>query len=397
MKSFAVFGVLMAIVIILGSISMAETDDQIIPDWVWLVSDFWKKGEISDTEFINAISFLTEKKIVNLSDGQDSISLEAIVDNFGEKVISKEFEPVKPQPPQEFEPVKPQPIWVMKDLSLDVTSEELKQIKDAGFDIVSTSWGVEQDPLEARKFFDNAEQVGLKVITDAGFSYYAWGYTDEDWLALKAKPPVWQKELVQNWVKTLKDHPAIYAWDISNEAGENFPTAKLGLHDVHDSITLEQLRQATEDVLEIDSTRPLLIRMHPWDISKPSFWKDNPFEKGLADIVMLNIYSNFVHDGKSNPNLIDEFGQFNVDEILSVDPDTKVWFALAVFEEEPTFKRPTPDELRNDIQTSLRLDNVEGIGFYRWSHSNFGEMTSLTEIYPDLWDTIKTEMKKELE
>ncbi len=147
--------------------------------------------------------------------------------------------------------------------------------------------------------------------------------------------------------------------------------------------------------MEIDSTRPLLIRMHPWDTSQPSFGKDNPFEKGLADIVMLNIYSNFVHEGKTNPNLIDELGQFNVNEILAEDSDAKVWLSLAVFEEEPLFKRPSSNDLKNDIQISLRLDNVEGIGFYLWSqHSNSGEISSLPEIYPDLWATIKIEIKK---
>lgn len=381
----------------------AYGDDQIIPDWVWHVSEFWKNGELSDFEFITTITYLVDRQIVTLSE-QDkiiTIQLEHIIDNFGEKYVqqfnelpAQNFEEI---PAQNFEE-KPgndsEIIWVMKDLSLDTTLDELELIKSSGFEVITTSWGVEQDVNRARNFLDNAESVGLKVVMDAGFSYYAWGFTDEDWQTSTAKKPVWQKGLIQNWVSNLKDHPAIYGWDISNEAGENFPKSKSpDLHDVHYALTLGQISKAKNDVIEVDPTRPIFIRMHPWDTNLPSFDDANPFAKNLADVVMLNVYSNFIHDGSSNSELIKNSGQYYIDEIKNRDPDVKIWFALASFEELPLFKKPTPEELRNDIAVSKSLDGVDSIGFYLWSvPSQYGEESNLPEAYPDLWNTIKSEL-----
>ena len=72
---------------------------------------------------------------------------------------------------------------------------------------------------------------------------------------------------MQNWIKAIKDHPAIYAWDICNEFGENLPSgAGMQNSDWPKSmITTDQLRQARADVLAVDDTRPIHVRMYEWD------------------------------------------------------------------------------------------------------------------------------------
>jgi len=376
----------------------AYGDDQVIPDWVWHVSEFWKNGDISDSEFLTTISYLADERIVTLSEFSYGMPIlfDDIIDNFGEKYIQNFGEKYVQTPIQE-PVIDSEIIWMMKDLSLDATIDELQLIKNTGFDVITTSWGIEQDVYKARNFLNNAESVGLKVVMDAGFSYYAWGFTDEDWQLSNAKKPVWQKQLVQNWVSTLKDHPAIYGWDISNEAGENFPKSKSpDLHDVHYALTLGQISIAKKDVIAVDPTRPIFIRMHPWDTNLPSFDDTNPFAKNIADIVMLNIYSNFIHEGSSNPELIENSGQYYVDEIKNRDPNVKIWLALASFEELPSFKKPSTEEIGNDIAVSKSLEGVEGIGFYLWSTtSKYGEEGNLSEIHPDLWNAIKSELRKD--
>ena len=67
----------------------AYGDDQVIPDWVWHVSEFWKNGDISDSEFLTTISYLADERIVTLSEFSYGmpILLDDITDNFGDRYI----------------------------------------------------------------------------------------------------------------------------------------------------------------------------------------------------------------------------------------------------------------------------------------------------------------------
>lgn len=58
-------------------VPFAFADNNEIPSWVKGVAAFWVQGEITDTEFIEAIEFLVEQKIINLPNFQ-KISLEVL-------------------------------------------------------------------------------------------------------------------------------------------------------------------------------------------------------------------------------------------------------------------------------------------------------------------------------
>lgn len=287
------------------------------------------------------------------------------------------------------------PLYIMKGVGIDVPQEDFEAMRAVGIDIVTTNWGMGESVEGAEDFLDKAEASGLKVVMDGGFSDAAWGFTKSDWDNLpKGKRPVWQRDKVQSWIKALKDHPAVFGWDISNEAGMNLPSGDRAKNSEwpRSAITVKQLKQARADILEIDPDKPILIRMAPWGLNEVPFGASNPFGKGIADIVMLNIYSNYA-PGKQvlSPNIIQENGSEYIKEIKSVDADVKIWVSIGAFEEPGIFKRPTVYALARDIENTLELSHITGIGFYLWGpvFLGDGETWYLPETGADLWSVIQ--------
>lgn len=291
-------------------------------------------------------------------------------------------------------------VYTMKGVGIDLPQSDFNEMKEAGITILGTEWGMEESVIKARSFLDKAAKAGLKVVMDGGFSYTAWGFSDGDWDDLpRGKHPVWQKERVQNWIKALKDHPAIYAWDISNEFGENLPSGAgvSGSDWPKGRLTIEQLKQARADVLEVDSTRPIHVRMYGWDVGKMQSYYKDVLSCHVADIISLNLYSNYLDRGKLEwPDVIQDAGQYYVDNIQQLSPGTVIWLSVAAFEYPQTFQRPTVAELKRDLRYTTLIDNLDGISYFCWGPVNQWDETCnwyLPVSGAEIWDIIKSYMK----
>lgn len=292
-------------------------------------------------------------------------------------------------------------VFGMKGVGLYLPQADFEDMKDAGIGVLSTEWGMEQDVTAVKAFLDQANRAGLKVVMDGGFSARAWGFTDDDWDILPpGKRPVWQKERVQAWIKALKGHPAIYAWDICNEFGENLPSgAGVKNSDWPKSmITVEQVRQAKADVLEADTTRPIHVRMYGWDTGKMPSHVSALLDGRVADIISLNLYSNYLDRGKLQwPTVIADAGAYFVDTIKQKAPGVKVWVSLAAFQYPQLFQRPTVENLARDIGGSAGIKNLDGITFFCWGPvSQWDDKCDwyLPETGSDLWRITRSEIVK---
>ncbi len=47
--------------------SKSLLEKQVIPDWFMDIGDMWSDGKISDEEFISAIEYLLEKRVIRIS------------------------------------------------------------------------------------------------------------------------------------------------------------------------------------------------------------------------------------------------------------------------------------------------------------------------------------------
>ncbi len=310
--------------------------------------------------------------------------------------------PVEKNPPSE-NAASPQAdgeiIYGMKGVGIDLPQTDLVEMKQAGISIISTEWGMEEDVSKARAFLDQAQAAGLKVIMDGGFSYKAWGFTSSDWDSLpRGKHPVWQKNLVQNWIRALKDHPAVYAWDICNEFGENLPSGAgiKGSDWPAGMITEDQIYQARKDVLEVDPSRPIQVRIYGWDIGKMPDNVKKLLQDRTTDIISLNLYSNYIVKGKLQwPDVIQDGGQYFVDSIKAISPGVQVWLSIAAFQYKKLFLRPTVDSLARDLQYAGEIRGLDAISFFCWGPVNEWDTTSdwyLPKTGADLWLVIKDYM-----
>ncbi|MDD5312071.1 MAG: hypothetical protein PHO26_03415 [Dehalococcoidia bacterium] len=292
-------------------------------------------------------------------------------------------------------------VYSMKGVGIDLPDDDFTEMKKAGIDIISTEWGMEEDIDKARVFLDKVYAAGLKAVMDGGFSYTAWGFTENDWDRLpRGKRPVWQKEKVQAWIKALKDHPAIYAWDISNEFGENLPSGVAAKNTEWPAtrITTEQLKRAKADVLAIDPGRPIHARMYEWDEEVVPEHVKGLLENRIADIISLNLYSNYLEDGELQwPDVIKDVGASRVAGIKKMAPGTIVWLSLAAFEYHGLFGRPTVVSLNRDFQEALKIRDLDGISFFCWGPVDQWDPSCnwyLPETGADLWDAIQKNIRQ---
>ena len=276
-----------------------------------------------------------------------------------------------------------------------LVQKDFSDIRSVGFDVIEGNFDMCATDANVRFFLDSANAADLKVILSAGAGEAEWGYPcDEE--PPEGLRPVWQREAVWEWVSKWKDHPALYAWDTSNEDGGTFPFGTGGTDpdpawEEKYSLSTAQLQEAYRDVKAWDPAHSVMIRMNGWyfyDYPEDFFRPGNAFGKDVADIVMINAYAN-----------VDDYFKDFVSTVLiratrsiyELDPDTKIIPALGVWEEPPIWVAPTRNELINDFNQAVKTESLSGIAFFKYGASSGSDwfLPSATRGDPVLWETIR--------
>jgi len=267
---------------------------------------------------------------------------------------------------------------------------DFRKIKDAGYDIIEGNFDICASDQDVQSFLVSAHDAGLKVVLFAGAGEAEWGYPCDDDSSSKHKPE-WQKDKVQKWVKKWSAYPALYAWDISNEDGQNFPNAQeddeTWIERGH-AVSLKQLQTAYRDVKAADPKHPILIRMNGWffyDYDSNFFRAGNAFGPGVADIVMINAYSN-VED--YFPDMVGTIASRAKKSIRAINPSAKIFISLGAWKESPMWFKPSIAHLRNDRQQVLDTGDIAGIAIFKYGAS--GSEWYMPKDVPDLWQEIST-------
>lgn len=114
-----------------------------------------------------------------------------------------------------------------------------------------------------------------------------------------------------------------------------------------------------------DPSRPIIIRMNGWvfyENEDDFFNTENPFGKHVADIVMVNAYSN-VEDYYSD--FVDTVTSRAIQSIKAVVPNTKIIISLGTWEELPLWHKPKLNNLKNDFNNLNKYD-LEGIAYFKY-------------------------------
>lgn len=293
------------------------------------------------------------------------------------------FIPQQTELPQENTPAAPEnthALFMLKDVgepyldNFGLMRRDFEMMRSTGAGIIEGNFDICAGEKDVQFLLDEASLAGIKVILPAGSGEAEWGY-ECDREAKKDQKPKWEKEKVMHFVNRWKSHPALFAWDISNEGGGNFPNPQFPL-------TLAQLQQAYRDVKTADPDHPAMIRMNGWyfyDYDSDFFRAGNPFGKDSADIVMVNAYSNVDEYFQDFVATVSERARRS---ILSLDPDTEFIIALGAWEEPPLWKKPPLSQLQNDLE-SARKESPLAIAFFKYGAK--GADWWLPESFPELW------------
>lgn len=312
----------------------------------------------------------------------------------------------QPKEPAKTEPEEVKPETVAKYVALKDVGEpyldrfglspaDFNRIKEAGIDIIEPNFDICATPSDVVLFLDGAKDAGLKVIMTAGAGEAEWGYPCNEIFGDILKPQ-WQKDEVQAWVKEWAYHPAIYAWDISNEDGQNFPNAeRVGDNWAQEgyAVSVAQLQQAYKDVKAADPTRPIMIRMNGWyfyDYDSNFFRTGNAFGPNVADIVMVNAYSNV---DEYYSNLVATVASRAHDAIRSINPSAKIIVALGAWQEPPMWVKPSLMQFSNDVVQAQKTKDLLGIAVFKYGAEESEEWWMPRDAL-ELWNFIKTGVLK---
>ena len=280
-----------------------------------------------------------------------------------------------------------------------LTQKDFSMIKEAGFDVIEGNFDICANSEDVQYFLDSAYNAGLKVILNAGAGEAEWGYPCDDNFVTGQKPQ-WQSEEVKQWVAKWKGHPALYAWDTSNEDGGVFPFGTGGVQpdpqwETKFSLSIEQLGQAYRDVKSVDPIHPVMIRMNGWyfyDYTDNFFRPGNSFGKNVTDIVMVNSYANV---DEYFPDFVSTVLTRATRSIYAIDKRVVFIPSLGVWDEPPIWVKPTTEHLINDYNQALKTENMVGIAFFK-----YGAKEGDGWYLPDnargdtaLWHTISTLIK----
>jgi hypothetical protein len=236
---------------------------------------------------------------------------------------------------------------------------DFDDIYQHGVSIIGVNFDICASDEDVQYLLDQSERVGLRVVMPAGAGEAEWGYAcDAD--IPSTQEPKWDADGVRKWVRTWKDHSAVYAWDISNEAGGNFPNADEGYR-----VSLEALQTAYLDVKKIDPEHPILIRMNGWffyDFDEDFFREGNPYGPGVADIVMVNAYSN-VEDYYDD--FVSTVTTRAAESIKELSPDIEIIVSIGVWEEKPLWYLPSMDHVQHDVRDAKNSAPI-AIAFYKY-------------------------------
>ncbi|OHA08508.1 MAG: hypothetical protein A3B37_00195 [Candidatus Sungbacteria bacterium RIFCSPLOWO2_01_FULL_59_16] len=277
-----------------------------------------------------------------------------------------------------------------------LTDEDFTLISDAGVTAIEGNFDICADAEDVRFFLDRAAAAGLKVILPAGAGEAEWGYPCDDRPALGQKPS-WQQDQVGAWVARWKDHPALLLWDISNEGGANFPYGPGGVRSGANwerdfALTLAQLQQAYRDVKKFDPAHEIMIRMNGWyfyDYDENFFRAGNPFGPAVADVVMINAYSNI---GEYYSDFVATVLKRAIPAVRAVTPETHVIAALGAWEEPPLWHAPEPETLRHDYEAVLAQGEAIGVAFFKYGAREGSDwwLPDGERGAPELWRILKS-------
>ncbi|HOV29738.1 MAG TPA: hypothetical protein PLD77_01530 [Candidatus Dojkabacteria bacterium] len=242
-----------------------------------------------------------------------------------------------------------------------LTETDFKLMMNSGVDLIEGNFDICATDEDMEYFLNMSSKYNIKVIMPAGSGEAEWSYKCDVDNYPSSQKPIWDKESVVAWINKWKNYSAVFAWDISNEAGSVFPNPSDA-----NMLTVDQLKQAYTDVKNADPNHPVMIRMNGWyfyDYESDFFRAGNPFANNTTDIVMVNAYSNV---DEYFQDFVSTVSTRSISAIRNLDSNTKIIIALGTWKEPPLWMMLTVDNLKSEITWVNNQSNIMGIAYFKY-------------------------------
>lgn len=243
--------------------------------------------------------------------------------------------------------------------AVDNLEASLKELSQNNFKVVSG--------LEGIGMLDVSHKYGMRCLV--GFKSGLTKDVTED-------ADRWNKYLVElrDYVSSLKDHPAVYAWYLVDE-----PDLK--------GIAVDKIKTLVATVRSIDKKHPLYTVLY---VEKPAYRKYIQF----FDIIGIEPY---LPAKSANVNIVKtEISSINRDfKMLKLN--RKLFVVLGAFDLRPrdgqansTLRKPTVEEFKQMINI-CSIAKVDGVFAWTLAFKNDPKYYdwSLPKDAPDLWNAVK--------
>lgn len=262
-----------------------------------------------------------------------------------------------------------------------LTEADFKNMSEGGFNLIEGNFDICASDGDVSYFLDMSNKYNMKVILPAGAGEAEWSYECDQEPYPADQRPVWDASSVERFVNKWKNHPALYGWDSSNEAGSTLPNVESGYY-----LNTEQLQTAYEDIKSWDPVHPVMIRMNGWffyDYNSDFFKTGNPYGTNIADIVMINSYSN-VEDYYSD--FVSTTVSRAISSITAINSNTQFIVSLGVWEEPPLWYLPSVSQLETDLGQLAKFD-VLGVAYFKYGAT--GSEWYLPQSATAIWNRIR--------
>lgn len=239
-----------------------------------------------------------------------------------------------------------------------LSREDFEYLRSLGVSAIEGDFDSCANAEDVKYFLDESASVRLGVILPAQVRTQ-----EENALCAVASqsdaPALTSDQIVENWVRQWKSHPAVIAWNTTDP--------QTVFSSSHSAVvqTASQLETSYASLKAVDPIHPIFVPLHPVSDASESgtvFPLLSDVSRPIADIVLLKPARGLLEESTVIGELLSLVSKLKTDENQTV----KVLVGVGGERQADGWVFPSPTQLEQELRTLRSEPTILGVGFYRY-------------------------------